>query len=179
MTSRKMRDGWPPETDRNRGARVNSPKCSLRERTPITQLPKTKGTQTVYREEVEDDRLTWTDFMETTRPVQLTTYTAPWTVTCNCGKVCKNQRCLPREIWLPSHDATNTLLSCFDKWNAGIKYTVLWGDSPISRLHMMSSRGGWSGPPSWATSALLQPRSSTTTQNKEQPTRKYAWQCQA
>ena len=37
------------------------------------------------------DRLTWTDFMESTRPVQPTMNATPGSVTCRCGKVCKNQ----------------------------------------------------------------------------------------
>ncbi|XP_052218148.1 uncharacterized protein LOC127835750 [Dreissena polymorpha] len=57
-----------PGTDWNRGTRGSIPKCSLREGTPNKQLqtPQTKETASVYRE-------------------------GDVSVTCKCGKVCKNQ----------------------------------------------------------------------------------------
>jgi len=82
-----------PGTDWNRGTRGSSPTCSLREKTPTDKLqtPIIEDTPRVFRKG-EDERLTWTDFMESTRPAQSTTNSAPGTVTCHCGKVCKNQR---------------------------------------------------------------------------------------
>ena len=82
-----------------------------------------KDTPTVYRYG-EDDRLTWTDFMETTRPAQSTTNTAPClgTATFSCGKVSKNTKKptdSPKETWLPTRDVTNTALSYSDLWDAG------------------------------------------------------------
>ncbi|KAH3738841.1 hypothetical protein DPMN_045484 [Dreissena polymorpha] len=76
----------------DRGIRCSIPNCSLRERTPTNKLqtPQMKDTHRVYREG-EDDRLKWTNFMESQRPAQSTT-NRDGTVTSYCGKVCKNQR---------------------------------------------------------------------------------------
>ena len=75
----------------DRGIRGSIPNFSPRERAPITKLqtPEMKDTPRVFREG-EDDRLTWTDFMESTRPAQSIT-NRDGSVTCNCRKVCKNK----------------------------------------------------------------------------------------
>ena len=45
-----------------------------------------------------DDRLTWTDFMESTGPAKSTTNRVG-SVTCNCAKVCKNKHGLAIHQW--------------------------------------------------------------------------------
>ena len=76
----------------DRGTRGSIPNCSPRERAPITKLqtPEMKDTPE-SSERGENNRLTWTDFMVSTRPAQSTT-NRDGSVTCNCGKVCKNKR---------------------------------------------------------------------------------------
>ena len=96
------------------------------------------------REKGGGDRLTWTDLLESTRPVQPTMYTTPGTVTCRCGNVCKNQR------GLRIHQAMSgcqRVRSRGQRIASMASETQYWGTLRPGKKHRMPVRSEWRPPP--------------------------------